>query len=69
MFLNCENIILGVTNTIQKAPINDLFIILKMYIFAQKCKNIDPNVIGAIRLIKYVHMAEGVAVKKIVKYS
>ncbi len=37
--------------------------ILKMYIFAQKCKNRDPNVIGAIRLFKYVHMVEGVAVK------
>ncbi len=65
MFLNCENIILGVTNTIQKALINHLFIILKMYIFAQHCKNRDPNVIGAIKVIKYVHVVEeGVAVKK-----
>ncbi len=48
MFLNCENIIFGVTNTTQKALINHLFIILKMYIFAEKCK----------RHIKYVHMAE-----------
>ncbi len=36
MFLNGENIILGDTNTTQKALINHLFIIIKMYIFAQK---------------------------------
>ncbi len=34
-----------------------------MCIFAQKCKNRDLNVIGAISFIKYVHMVEGVAVK------
>ena len=65
MFLNCENIILGVITTTQKNLINHLFIILKMYIFASKCKTRDPSVIGAIRLIKCVHMVEeGVAVKK-----
>ena len=52
-------------NVDEKDLINHLFIILKMCIFAQKCKNRDPNVTGAIRLIKYVHMVEeGVAVKK-----
>ncbi len=64
MFLNYENIILGVTNKTQKALINHLLNIIKnVYIFAPKCKIRDLNVIGAISFIKYVHMVEGVAVK------
>ncbi len=35
-----------------------------MYIFSQKCKTRDTNVIVAIRLIKYVHTVEGGAAVK-----